>query len=160
MGEQLDFYKLSYLWKGCDHLMGFKEFVDIRRTVLLTWMDIESRDYVLDRKAIGSLGENVGYSSGANDELAILRKTCVLSEESLWNPSLSSISLLLAEYVEPGYCLLKYISGPVFSEDLYDAINDSGVYFSSYKVIRKFLDVNIRKEISNIYFFIGRKINS
>lgn len=99
MGDQLDFYKLSYLWKGCDHLMGFKEFVDIRRTVLLTWMDIESRDYVLDRKAIGSLGENVGYGSGTNDELAILRNTSVLSEESLWNPPLSSISLLLAEYV-------------------------------------------------------------
>lgn len=149
MGDQLDFYKLSYLWKACDHLMGFKEFVHIRRTVLLTWMEIECRDYVFDRKAIGSLGENVGYNSGTNDELAILNNTCVLSEESQWNPSLERISLLLAEYVEPGYCLLKYITGPVFSEDLYDAISDSGVYFSSSKVIRKFLDLtptNARSE--------------
>lgn len=113
------------------------------------WMDIESRDYVLDRKVIGSLGENVGYGSGINDEFVILRNISVLLEEFLWNLLFLSILLLFVEYVELGYCLLKYIFGFVFLEDLYDVISDFGVYFLSYKVIRKFLDlilINVRLE--------------
>lgn len=149
MGDKLEVYKLSYLWKSCDHLMGFKEFIDILRIVLQTWIEIESRDHVFDRKAIGSNGECVGFNSGITDDFAILRNTCVLSEESQRNPSLESRSLLLAEYVYPGYCLLRYLTGPVFSKDLYDANSNSGVYFSSSKFIEKFLDLlptNARSE--------------
>lgn len=139
MDKQHEFYKCSYLWRGCDHLMGLKEFVDIRRTADQTWLEISSRGDVFDRKEVGAHGDGIYYKRGTRDQFMIFRNTCVLSEESFWNPSLGSKSVLLSDYTYPGYCFLRYITGPVFSEDLYDSNGDSRICFSSFKFMNNCL---------------------
>lgn len=85
MGNQPECYKVSYLWRGCDHLMGFKEFVDIRRIVKPTWIDLSNRESVFQRKSIGSFGDGIRFQSNTFDDLYIFRNILVLSEEDMKN---------------------------------------------------------------------------
>lgn len=141
MDEQLEFDGCLYLLKRCDYLMGFKEFVDIHRTAHQTWLEISSRGDVFEMKLVGSHGDGICYRTGASDQFVIFKNTCVLSEESQWNPSLGSKSVFLAEFVNPEYCLLRYSSGPVFLDDLYDPNSDSQICFSSLKFMYRCLSL-------------------
>ena len=116
MAEDIESYKLTYFWKGCDHLMGFKEFVDIRRTETETFLEVSNRGNLFERKFIGSIGDGIVFQRGDIDDFFIFRNMCVLSNEAVWNPSFENRMVLLAEYTSPGYCMLRYIAGPVFSK--------------------------------------------
>ena len=137
MAEDIESYKLTYFWKGCDHLMGFKEFVDIRRTETETFLEVSNRGNLFERKFIGSIGDGIVFQRGDIDDFFIFRNMCVLSDEAVWNPSFENRMVLLAEYTSPGYCMLRYIAGPVFSEDLYCLSKAARVYLSSSKFLDK-----------------------
>lgn len=109
MNEQTEFYKLSYLWRGCDHLMGFKEFVDIRRIAEQTWIEISSRESVFKRKSIGSVGDGIEFQKNFFDDLYIFQNTLVLSEDDEHNTSIGERMILSANYAGPGYCILRYL---------------------------------------------------
>lgn len=146
MGDQTEFYKVSYLWRGCDHLMGFKEFVDIRRIVKPTWIEISNRESVFQRKSIGSFGDGIEFQSNSFDDLYIFRNILVLSEEDIKNTSVSMDKriILTAYFFDPGYCILRYITGTVFSDDLYDTDSNSSICFSSSKFMDKCLNLTSR----------------
>lgn len=144
MNKQTEFYKISYLWKGCDHLMGFKEYVDIRRIADQTWMEISSRESVFQRKSIGSVGDGIEFQRNFFDDLYIFRNILVLFEHEMKNASIDKRMILSANYADLGYCILRYISGPVFSDDLYESDRNSSIYFSSSKFIDKCLNLTSR----------------
>lgn len=144
MNEQTEFYKISYLWRGCDHLMGFKEFVDIRRIAEQTWIEISSRESVFKRKSIGSVGDGIEFQKNFFDDLYIFQNTLVLSEDDENNTSIGERMILSANYAGPGYCILRYISGPVFSDDLYESYSNSSICFSSSKFLDKCLTLTSR----------------
>lgn len=144
MVDHSEFYKLSYLWKICDHWMGFKECVEIGRIIEHTWLEIPNRGDVFERRKIGSLGDGIEFQRRGNDDFFVFRNICVLSKETLINRFSRNKSILLAEYVDSGYCILRYITGPVFSEDLYDSNKDFQVYFSSSKFLDKCLSSTSR----------------
>lgn len=148
MGNQPECYKVSYLWRGCDHLMGFKEFVDIRRIVKPTWIDLSNRESVFQRKSIGSFGDGIRFQSNTFDDLYIFRNILVLSEEDMKNSfaSIDTKIILIADFADPGHCILRYISGKVFSDDLYDSDSNSSICFSSAKFMDKCL--NLRSGIA------------
>lgn len=50
----------------------------------------------------------------------------------------------VTSYVNPGYCLLRYSSGPVFPDDLYDHNNYFRICFSSFKFMDKCLFLTSR----------------
>lgn len=112
MDEQTEIYKVSYLWRGCDHLMGFKEFIDIRRIAEQTWVEISSRESVFERKLIGSFGDGIEFQRNGIDDLFIFRKTSVLSEDNMTNPPVNERMILSANYVNPGYCIQVIILVP------------------------------------------------
>lgn len=144
MDEQTEIYKVSYLWRGCDHLMGFKEFIDIRRIAEQTWVEISSRESVFERKLIGSFGDGIEFQRNGIDDLFIFRKTSVLSEDNMTNPPVNERMILSANYVNPGYCILSYNTGPVFSDDLYETDSNFRICFSSSKFIHKCLNLTSR----------------
>lgn len=144
MIKQIEFYKISYLWKGCDHLMGFKEYVDIRRIADQTWMEISSRESVFQRKSIGSVGDGIEFQRNFFDDLYIFRNILVLFEHEMKNASIDKRMILSANYADLGYCILRYISGPVFSDDLYESDRNSCICFSSSKFIDKCLNLTSR----------------
>lgn len=132
MIKQIEFYKISYLWKGCDHLMGFKEYVDIRRIADQTWMEISSRESVFQRKSIGSVGDGIEFQRNFFDDLYIFRNILVLFEHDMKNASIDKRMILSANYADLGYCILRYISGPVFSDDLYESDRNMFLKFQIY----------------------------
>lgn len=146
MVDHSEFYKLSCLWRSCDHLMGFKECVEISRIIEHTWLEIPNREDLFERIKIGSVGDGIEFQRRGIDEFFVFRNICVLSEEKLKNQVKFSMnkSILLAEYVDSGYCILRYITGPVFSEDLYDSYRDFQVYFSSSKFLDNCLSLTSR----------------
>ncbi|XP_052707301.1 uncharacterized protein LOC128182657 [Crassostrea angulata] len=141
MDEQTEFYKFSYLWKGCDHLMGFKEFVDIRRIAEQTWLEISSRGSVFERKLVGSMGDGIEFKRNGIDDLFIFKRISVLSQGNMKSLPVNMGMTLLANYVNPGYCILGYNTGPVFSDDLYDNDGNSRICFSSSKFIHRCLNL-------------------
>ncbi|XP_062582146.1 uncharacterized protein LOC134243924 [Saccostrea cucullata] len=141
-------YQFSYLWKACDWLMGFKECVDIRRIVEETWLKVTNRDYTFERKAIGSFGDGIEYKRNNIDDFMIFRNAIVLAEDDQWNPSTEKESVFLAEYTRLGYCMLKYISGPVFSGDLFYANSERYVYLSSSLFVTKCLELSSKSSSS------------
>lgn len=144
MVDHFEFYKLSYLWRNCDHLMGFKECVEVSRIIEHTWLEIPNREDVFERIKIGSLGDGIEFQWRGNDDFFVFRNICVLSEETLRNKLSRKKSILFAEYVDAGYCILRHITGPVFLEDLYDSNRDFQVYFSSSKFLDKCLSLTSR----------------
>ncbi|XP_061177260.1 uncharacterized protein LOC133185994 [Saccostrea echinata] len=142
VGKKNGSYQFSYLWKACDWLMGFKECVDVRRIVEETWLKVTNQEYTFERKAIGSFGDGIEYRRNNIDDLVIFRNTCVLAEDDQWNPSIEKETVFLAEYTGTGYCMLKYISGPVFSGELFYANKERHVYFSSSLFVKKCLELS------------------
>ena len=63
--------------------MGFREFIDIRRTETHTWLEISNRDGMFEWKAIGSFGDGMLFHKDYFDRLVIFRNMCVLSDESV-----------------------------------------------------------------------------
>ena len=62
---------LANFWRGCDHLMGFKEFIDIRRSETHTWLEISNRDGMFEWKAVGSFGDGMLFHKDYFDRLVI-----------------------------------------------------------------------------------------
>lgn len=102
MVDHSEFYKLSYLWRICDHWMGFKECVEIGRIIEHTWLEIPNRGDVFERRKIGSRGDGIEFQRKGNDDFFVFRNICVLSEETLINRLSRNKSILLAEYVDSG----------------------------------------------------------
>ena len=61
MGDDTESYKVAYFWKCCDHLMGFKEFMDIRRTETKIVLENFNQGDVFERKIIGSHGDGIVF---------------------------------------------------------------------------------------------------
>ncbi|XP_078311077.1 cyclic GMP-AMP synthase-like receptor 2 [Crassostrea virginica] len=150
----------AYFWRGCDHLMGFREFIDISRSETHTWLEISNRDGMFEWKAIGSFGDGMLFHKDYFDRLVIFRNMCVLSDETVWNPSEENRMVLLAEFISPGYCMRRYIAGSVFSEDLYCLAEDSHAYISSSKFLDKCVNFSSGYSFSSAPAVVtGRKNN-
>jgi hypothetical protein len=103
-------------------------------------MNTSSRGDVFERKAIGSHGDGIsGFRNGIKDYF-IHKNVCILPDKGQWNPLIKNKSVFLAEYTSPGFCMLKYLTGPIFSEDVYFADSENQEYFSSSKFLNKCLE--------------------
>lgn len=140
MTETGELYKFSYLWKGCDWLMGFKECVDVRRTVEDAWLKASGEE-MFEQKLIGSLGDGIDYFRLDLNDFFIQKNIYILPDNNHWNPLIENKTVFLAEYKSPGFCMLKYVTGPIFSEEVYFANSEFQVYFSSSKFLKKCMEL-------------------
>lgn len=113
MTETGELYKFSYLWKGCDWLMGFKECVDVRRTVEDAWLKASGEE-MFEQKLIGSLGDGIDYFRLDLNDFFIQKNIYILPDNNHWNPLIENKTVFLAEYKSPGFCMLKYVTGQYF----------------------------------------------